>query len=107
MIDPTLRGLAALVLVLTLVCLAFYLSRSLADRNYGGMTCGLRWMIWFAPLWLLGLLAWADEFSQSRLLRSVGVLALFLSAISAAYPAANPWTSPWLYQYWEYLGWLR
>ncbi|MEM6330243.1 MAG: hypothetical protein AAF790_08340, partial [Planctomycetota bacterium] len=46
------RELAGLVLALTVVCLAFYIGRPQVDRNYGGMTSGLRWMLWFTPLWL-------------------------------------------------------
>ena len=49
-----------------LVCLVFYLARPQADRNYGGMTSGFRWMFWFAPLWLVALLPAADRLAASR-----------------------------------------
>src|SRR5262249_9520465 len=32
------RDLAILILSISIVCIAFYISRPLADRNYGGMT---------------------------------------------------------------------
>ncbi len=37
---PACAGVAAGILLVTLVCLAFYLARPLADRNYGGVACG-------------------------------------------------------------------
>ena len=58
--------LALLIAMLSLVCLAFYLSRPQIDRNYGGMTSGFRWMFWFAPLWLVALLPAADRLAASR-----------------------------------------
>lgn len=100
------RWIAGVIVLLTLVCLAFYLNRPLIDRNYGGVSCTLRWMIWFSPLWIFLLLPAADRFQNSRWLRGLSWLLVAVSIFSAAYPAANPWTPPWLYQYWDYLGWL-
>jgi hypothetical protein len=99
------RALAALVLSLSLVCLAFYLTRELRDRNYGGMTSGLRWMFWFAPLWLVALLPAVDRMAASRAARGAALVLLALSAMSAAYPTWNPWTHPWLVHWFTYLGW--
>ncbi|MEQ8789767.1 MAG: hypothetical protein RIC55_25965 [Pirellulaceae bacterium] len=98
------RGYALLVLSLTLVVLAFYIARPLADRNYGGVTTGLRWMFWFAPLWLICLLPAADLASRHPLFRGTALLLLTLSVVSAMYGAANPWTHPWLFDYWVYCG---
>ena len=42
-------------MALTAVGLTFYLSRPMIDRNYGGVSCGFRWMFWLTPLWLLAL----------------------------------------------------
>lgn len=100
------RGLALGVAGLTLVVLAFYLARPLVDRNYGGVSCGFRWMIWLVPLWLAMLLPAADRLAASRLGRWTGWVLLGLSAWSAAYSAMNPWTHPWLFQYWTQLGWI-
>jgi hypothetical protein len=101
------RILAAITLGLTVVCVAFYLTRPLEDRNYGGVTSGFRWMFWFAPLWLVALLPAADRISTTRIGRGIALLLLLLSAMSAHYASANPWSHPWLYNYWEFLGWLE
>lgn len=61
---PDRRPLALGIGLLSAVCVAFYLSRPQIDRNYGGMTSGLRWAFWFAPLWLVLLLPAADWLSQ-------------------------------------------
>ena len=99
-----LRGLAVMVALLTLVCLAFYISRPLADRNYGGVSSGLRWMFWFAPLWLICLLPAADAMADRLPLRWLALALLAASVASAAYGWSNPWSHPWLYDYWLYLG---
>jgi hypothetical protein len=99
------RELAALIAVLSLVCLTFYILRPQADRNYGGMTSGFRWMFWFAPLWLVAMLPAADRISSSRVGRGVALVLLALSVLSASYPTWNPWTHPWLWNWVAYLGW--
>ncbi len=76
------------------------------DRNYGGMTSGFRWMFWFAPMWLVALLPAADKLAASRLGRSVALVLLAASVMSAAYPTWNPWTNPWLWNFLYHLGWL-
>jgi hypothetical protein len=103
--DPRWRGLALLIASVSLVCLAFYLSRSQGDRNYGGMTSGFRWMFWFAPLWLVALLPAADRLATSRIGRGFALVLLALSTMSASYPTWNPWTSPWLADFLSYLDW--
>jgi hypothetical protein len=101
-----LRALAAMIALLSLVCLAFYLSRPQIDRNYGGMTAGFRWMFWFAPLWLVALLPAAERLACCRTGRAIGLLLLAASVLSATYPAWNPWTHPWLWNFLDYLGWI-
>ena len=101
-----MREFAALVILLTVVVLAFYIARPLKDRNYGGMTSGLRWMFWLIPMWLLCLLPAADLISHWRAGRITATLLLALSAASAAYSAMNPWVHPWIYEYWAYIRWL-
>jgi hypothetical protein len=98
------RALAVSIATLSLVCLAFYLSRPLGDRNYGGMTSGFRWMFWFAPLWLVALLPAADRLATSRIGRGLALVLLALSVISVSYPTWNPWTHPWLWNFLSYLG---
>ena len=57
---PGWQAFGWMVAGLTFVCLAFYIARPMADRNYGGMCSGFRWMFWFTPLWLLCLVPAAD-----------------------------------------------
>jgi hypothetical protein len=102
--DYKLRCAAIAIAGLSIVCIAFYILRPQIERNYGGMTSGLRWMFWFAPLWLLAILPAADKISRSRLGRGCGYLLLGLSVLSASYPVWTPWTPPWLANFWAYLG---
>lgn len=104
--DQRLRQLAAAVALLSLVCLAFYLTRPMLERSYGGKTCGLRWMFWFAPLWLVTMLPALDAMASRRWTRGVAMTLLVLSAMSVSYPIWNPWSQPWLYDLGMYLGWL-
>jgi len=104
--DRRLRELALLIVAVSLVCLAFYLSRGPVYRNYGGVTSGLRWMFWFAPLWLLLLLPAADAMASRRWTRGVALALLIVSVLSACYPTWNPWVHPWLMDYLHYLGWV-
>jgi hypothetical protein len=94
--DPRLRELALLIGVVTLACLVFYLLRPLHHRNYGGVTSGLRWMFWLAPLWLLTMLPAADAMSGRRWTRAIVLLLLVASVLSASYPTWNPWVNPWI-----------
>jgi len=88
--------LAMSILACTVVCLAFYVTRPLEDRNYGGMATGFRWALWLAPLWLASMLPAADGLAQTRIRRIVAAVLLGLSVLSASYPTWNPWTQPWL-----------
>ena len=105
--DRRLRELALLIAAVTLVCLAFYLTRPLMYRNYGGMTSGLRWMFWFAPMWLLLMLPAADGMSPRWWTRGIALTLLLVSVLSATYPTWNPWTHPWLANYLHYLEWIK
>jgi len=84
-------------LVLSLVVLGFYLSKT-ESYNYGGWTSGPRWFIWLTPLWILGAVPLLDVLAGSRLGRAVIVVALAWSALSVAFPLYTPWTHPWLYR---------
>jgi hypothetical protein len=96
-----------LIAAVSLVCLLFYLSRPQNDRNYGGMTSGLRWMFWFTPMWLVAMLPALDAMAGHRWLRGLAWLMLGVSVLSASYPTWNPWTHPWLLNYLHYMGWLK
>lgn len=98
--------LARAIALVSLVVIAFYLSRPQADRNYGGMTSGFRWAFWLAPLWVAAAVPAADVLARYRLGRIVALLLLALSAMSVAYPTWNPWTMPWIQQWLVHGGWL-
>jgi hypothetical protein len=102
-----LHLLAAGTLLLSLIVLAFYLLISpIQDRNYGGVTNGLRWMMWFIPLYLITMLPALDRLAASHWGRAVAVAALAVGIFSASYMPQNPWHHPWLFDYWSYLGWI-
>ncbi len=105
--DTGLRDLAVLIILPTLACLAFYLLSYKTYGNYGGMSSGLRWMFWFAPLWTVAMTPAADAMSRSRWSRAAALVLLAASCLSAAYPVWNPWTHPWLYDLAQYIGWVE
>jgi hypothetical protein len=100
------RQLAAGIALLTVVVLTFYIGlRPQIDRNYGGMTSGLRWLFWLAPLWLLVMLPAADRMAQCRRGMSLALVLLAFSVLSASYPTWNPWIQPWIYNWLQSCGW--
>ncbi len=103
----TIAWLAAITAALLLICVAFYVSRPLIDRNYGGVSCTFRWLIWQIPLWLVVMLPAVDRLLARRWGMILCGVLLAASVFSAEYSAANPWTQPWLYDYWEQLGWVE
>jgi hypothetical protein len=103
--DPRLRCWAAATAAISLACLVFYLGQSQTSRNYGGMTSGLRWMFWLAPLWLLTMLPMADILAYRRWTRVLSLTLLAVSVLSASYPTWNPWSDPWLMSLSRYFGW--
>jgi hypothetical protein len=105
--DATQRVVATGTLITTVVVLTFYIYRPLIDRNYGGVTCCLRWMIWLTPLWLLTLLPAADNLSRTWWGRMVALACLGVSVFSAMYAADNPWSHPWIFDYWTAMGWIK
>jgi hypothetical protein len=104
--DANRRHLAALIGLLSLVCLVFYIGfRPQEDRNYGGMTSGFRWMFWFTPLWLVAMIPAADRLARSTAGIVLAAVLLTLSTLSVSYPTWNPWTQPWIYHWLEWCGW--
>jgi hypothetical protein len=101
------RDLAALIAITSIVCVTFFLVRPPLDRNYGGMTSGFRWVFWMAPIWLLSALPAADFLSATRPRRALAYILLALSVVSVVYPTWNPWTYPWLTNFWIYMGWEK
>lgn len=103
---PDYRRLALAILIASVVCLLFYLSRPLIDRNYGGVSVCFRWMLWFAPLWLLVIAPVMERFAETRWRRIALQIMLALSVFSMSTALQSPWQSPWLYQFWQFLGWI-
>jgi hypothetical protein len=103
---PETRRLTLAISVASIVCFAFYLNRPLIDRNYGGVSVCFRWLLWFAPLWLLvatPVMAWFER-TPARRGSLYGMLALSVFSMSAS--LESPWQSPWIYRFWQFLGWL-
>lgn len=103
--DPA--ALAWMVAIATAVCFTFYMLQGQENRNYGGTSSALRWMLWFAPLWLAVMLPAADWASRTRGRQLLALLLIALSALSASYPTWNPWQHPWIAVWMEHMGWLE
>ncbi len=101
------RKLAFAVLLATTVCLLFYLNRPLIDRNYGGVSVCFRWMLWFAPLWLLVITPVIDKLGHAKGRRMMLIAMLAISVFSVSASIDSPWQSPWLYRFWQFLGWIN
>ena len=95
---PRERDLALAIAATSIVVVAFYLLRPQADRNYGGMASGFRWVFWLAPLWVAAVVPAADILGRTRGGRVVACGLLAVSVLSVAYPTWNPWTRPWIEQ---------
>lgn len=100
----SMRWFGLLAIVLSMVVVAFYLSRPAIDRNYGGVSCVLRWALWLTPIWLVSMLPVIDWLAGSRSGKLACYLLLFISTLSAMYAAENPWVHPWLYEVWDWTG---
>ncbi len=85
------------IATVSLVCIAFYLSRPLIDRNYGGVCSGFRWIFWLAPAWIWLSVHALDCMHRFTMARWLVMIAVAISIFSATYPWANPWQHPWIY----------
>ena len=103
--EHALRPFLWLGLILTVVVLSFYLSRT-GSYNYGGNTSGLRWMIWLIPFWLLAIIPVLDRWADCRWTKMAATGLLAISVFSAAYPQTNPWQHPWLFRLMTHWGWI-
>ncbi len=92
-----LRWFGGAAIAITVAVLAFYVGRPQLDRNFGGVSSGLRWAFWLIPLWLVCMLPIADWLGQSKIGRCVCLLLLAASVISAGISHLNPWVHPWIY----------
>jgi hypothetical protein len=105
---PTGGGPWALVAPLTaflsVIVVSFYIFKT---NNYGGWSCGPRWLIWLTPLWLLTMFPVSDRLAAWRAGRVLAYVLLAFSVLSAAYPVVNPWRMPWIYNFMEAHGWIK
>ncbi|MGH7222312.1 MAG: hypothetical protein ACRELF_03725, partial [Gemmataceae bacterium] len=93
--------LAVATVLLSLVVIAYYIYQS---DNYGGWSNGPRWLMWLSPLWLLTLLPIVDRLGQRRAGRTLCLVLLALSILSAHYWNWNPWRHPWIYNWMDNRG---
>lgn len=93
-----LRLLGMAILAISIVVIAFYVTRPEIDRNYGGFCCGPRWLFWLIPMWLLAMMPALDAMSESRSMRFVALILLGISIAASFYAWSNPWVHPWIYQ---------
>jgi glycosyltransferase involved in cell wall biosynthesis len=94
------------IATVSVVVVAFYLSRPPIDRNYGGTSSGFRWAFWLAPLWVMATVPAADRLAGGRVGRMVALALLGVSVVSVSFPTWSPWTMPWLHQWLTHVGWL-
>jgi hypothetical protein len=103
---PALRRYHGAILLASAVCFLFYLNRPLIDRNYGGVSVCFRWLLWFAPLWLVTVTPAIDRLAVGRWKRGLLLVLLASSVFSVSTSLQSPWQSPWLYRFWRFLGWI-
>jgi hypothetical protein len=91
-------------IVVTLTCVAFYVSRPMIDRNYGGVSVCFRWLLWLAPMWFYSIATIVDSMARSKIGRVAMIVLLAASVISMSTALQTPWQSPWIYRYMDFLG---
>jgi hypothetical protein len=92
------RAVAAALLSVSLVCIGFYATRDVVDRNYAGVCSGFRWMFWLIPGWLWLSIPAVRWSVRSRWAQALLVSAIAVSVLSATIPWPNPWSHPWPYR---------
>lgn len=90
---------------LTVATLLFYWTRT-QNYNYGGVSCGLRWLLFLAPLWTLSLVPALERWRSQTWFRVVAVATLAVGMVSAWQPMGRPWQQPWLFQLLDRAGWI-
>ncbi|QDT10207.1 hypothetical protein [Planctomycetes bacterium K23_9] len=100
------RRFVAATGIATIVCMLFYVLRPEIDRNYGGVSACFRWMLWFSPLWLTAMAPIMDDAAEYIKQRFLLLALLGCSVFSVSFALDSPWQSPWIYQFWSFLGWI-
>ena len=91
--------------VITVVVLAFYLSRT-QNYNYGGNSAALRWMLWIIPFWIYGMLPAVEKLLHRSWGIATAMILLGASGYSSMYSLHDPWKPGWVYQKMEQAGWI-
>ena len=78
----------------------------MADRNYGGMTSGFRWVFWLAPLWLVVMLPAADVMAARRWTARRWRWLLLAFGPFGQLSDVESLDHPWLMDYFKYMGWI-
>ena len=99
-----MRWFGVASIMISVAVIAFYIRRPEIDRNYGGVSSGLRWAFWLIPMWLVCMLPIADWLGQSKVGRFFCLFLLAVSVVSAGISHLNPWVHPWIYQLWTAAG---
>jgi len=87
-------------LLISVVVVGFYLMRPQLDRNYGGVSCGLRWTFWMTPLWLVAMIPVIEKLAKFKALMIFAFSLAAVGIFSVCYPWTNPWVHPWIFSYW-------
>ncbi len=103
--NERLRWFQVMGVLMTLITLAFFLSRT-QNYNYSGVTVALRWVLWLTPFWLLAMVPVVNAWATSRVFRGSSLVLLCLSTFSAWYPNNSPWTQNWIYRQMEQAKWI-
>lgn len=102
-----LRGIGLMILIVSVVVVGFYLARPVEDRNYGGGTSCLRWLLWLAPMWLMAAVPFVEWIGRNIWGKIAVSLLVAGSIASAHYSANNPWVHPWLYELLVRMEWIK
>ncbi len=101
-----LRVLHGLGLLLTVVILTFYMTRT-ANYNYGGNTAGLRWAFWLIPFWLVGMIPTVEAWGHRRWFQIALGICLTISVYSMASAIGNPWKPSWVFDLMKNAEWIN
>jgi len=103
--DPRLRWFQGLGVLLTVVTLGFFLTRT-ENYNYSGVSVALRWMLWITPFWLLAMVPVVNRWGDRLWFRLLTIPFLMVSIFSAWSPANGPWAQNWIYRWMEQAKWI-
>ena len=109
---PAMEAIQRLGLFLSVGLLIFYTFKT---NNYGGVCQGARWLFWLIPFWLISLAPVVDRHLHSRKFRTLALIALLLSIMSASHALSGnkdkgrpgPWSPSWVQIFMHDMGWIE